>query len=237
MAHTNSGQLDAEEVIRTVLERGGSPCITCSFQANGMALLDLLRKQVPDIPVIFIDTGYHFAETYAYRDRIVRAWDLNLINVTPELSVAEQEAKYGKLYSEVPDYCCEMRKVEPLARALQPYDIWFTGLRRGDSPTRAGIAQIENHTLASGKTMRKVEPAGFLDFEGRVGLSHRERDRASAALRSRLHQHRLPALHETAYRSREPAFRPLGRPEAGMRHPLLRPRRRRNLSARFESVY
>ncbi len=161
MLHTDTGQLDAEDVIRTVLDQGGSPCITCSFQANGIVLLDLLRKRLPAIPVIFIDTGYHFAETYAYRDRIARAWDLNLVNVTPELSVTEQEAKYGKLYSEAPDYCCEMRKVEPLARALQPYDIWFTGLRRGDSPTRAGVAQIERHTLASGKTTLKVNPLAF----------------------------------------------------------------------------
>ncbi len=152
---------EPDELIRSVLERGGEPCITCSFQANGVALLHMLRQVRPDIPVLFIDTGYHFPETYAYRDRIVRDWNLNLVNVTPELSVADQEARYGKLYTDAPDYCCEMRKVEPLGRALENYDIWFTGLRRSDSPSRANIPQIDRHTQPSGKTLTKVNPLAF----------------------------------------------------------------------------
>ncbi|MGE5647598.1 MAG: phosphoadenylyl-sulfate reductase [Acidobacteriota bacterium] len=152
---------DAEALIRSVLEKAARPCITCSFQANGIVLLDMIRKTRPDIPVLFIDTGYHFPETYAYRDRMARAWNLNLINVTPELSVAEQEARYGKLYSDAPDYCCEMRKVAPLAKALEEYDVWFTGLRRADSPARANIPQKEPHTLPGGKTLLKVNPLAY----------------------------------------------------------------------------
>ena len=158
MVQAESERTDAVELIHSIFERGGEACITCSFQANGVVLLDMLRKVKPDIPVLFIDTGYHFPETYAYRDRMVKAWNLNLINVTPELTVADQEAKYGKLYNDAPDYCCEMRKVEPLARALEAYDIWFTGLRRGDSPTRATIPQVNKHTQPSGKTLLKVNP-------------------------------------------------------------------------------
>jgi phosphoadenosine phosphosulfate reductase len=150
--------LEAGELIRSVLENEGEACITCSFQANGVALLHMVREVRPDIPVLFIDTGYHFPETYAYRDRLARAWNLNLVNVTPELSVADQEARYGKLYADAPDYCCDMRKVEPLARALERYDVWFTGLRRGDSPSRANIPQVDHHTLPSGKTLLKVNP-------------------------------------------------------------------------------
>jgi phosphoadenosine phosphosulfate reductase len=161
MVETDMDRLEPGDLIRSVLERGGKPCITCSFQANGIVLLDLIRKVLPDIPVLFIDTGYHFAETYAYRDRMARAWRLNLINVTPELSVADQESKYGKLYSEAPDYCCDMRKVQPLAGALENYDIWFTGLRRSDSPTRANTPQLQQHTLPGGKTLLKVNPLAF----------------------------------------------------------------------------
>jgi phosphoadenosine phosphosulfate reductase len=149
---------EAGELIRSVLEREGEACITCSFQVNGVVLLDMLRKVRPDIPVLFIDTGYHFPETYAYRDRLAREWNLNLVNVTPELTVADQEERFGKLYNDAPDYCCEMRKVEPLARALERYDVWFTGLRRGDSVTRASIPQVDRHTLPSGKTLLKVNP-------------------------------------------------------------------------------
>ncbi len=153
--------VEADELIRSILEREEKACITCSFQANGVALLHMLRQVRPDIPVLFIDTGYHFPETYAYRDRLAAEWNLNLVNVTPELSVADQEARFGKLYSEAPDYCCEMRKVEPLARALERYDVWFTGLRRSDSPTRANIPQSEPYKLASGKQLLKVNPLAF----------------------------------------------------------------------------
>jgi phosphoadenosine phosphosulfate reductase len=161
MVDTDIARLEPVDLIRSVLERGGKPCITCSFQANGIVLLHLIRKVLPEIPVLFLDTGYHFAETYAYRDRMARAWRLHLINVTPELSVADQESKYGKLYREAPDSCCEMRKVQPLAQALENYDIWFTGLRRGDSPTRANIPQLEQHTLPSGKILLKANPLAF----------------------------------------------------------------------------
>ena len=70
----------------------GSVCITCSFQAEDMIVLDLLRKRLPKIPVLFLDTGYHFAETYAYRDRMAREWNLNLQNLAAKQSVPEQEA-------------------------------------------------------------------------------------------------------------------------------------------------
>src|SRR5271169_4434217 len=75
----------------------GAVCITCSFQAEDMIVLDLLRNRLPDIPVLFLDTGYHFAETYAYRDRMARLWGLNLVNVMPTQSVAKQESDLGIL--------------------------------------------------------------------------------------------------------------------------------------------
>ncbi|HOK48511.1 MAG TPA: phosphoadenosine phosphosulfate reductase family protein, partial [Bryobacteraceae bacterium] len=77
---------EAAELIQSVLERDGRPCFTCSFQAEDVVLLDMLRRVRPDIPVLFLETGYHFAETYAYRDRLAREWGLNLVNVMPALS-------------------------------------------------------------------------------------------------------------------------------------------------------
>src|ERR1700677_4463633 len=81
------------------------PCITCSFQAEDMIVLHLLRKHLPEIPVLFLDTGYHFAETYAYRDRMAREWTLNVQNLAARKSVAEQEAAFGILNRTDPGRC------------------------------------------------------------------------------------------------------------------------------------
>ncbi len=151
-----------QNLIREILtQNAGRPCLTCSFQAEDMIVLDILRKVRPGIPVLFLDTGYHFKETYEYRDRMTREWSLNLVNLQPELTVAHQESQFGKLYTTHPDQCCKMRKVEPLLRALADYEIWFTGLRREQSPTRANLEQVERHTLPSGKVLLKVSPLAF----------------------------------------------------------------------------
>lgn len=151
--------LDAESLIETVLrEAPGEPCITCSFQAEDVVVLHMLRQRRPQIPVLFLDTGYHFAETYAFRDRLAADWNLNLVNLIPELSVEEQEARYGKLYEMDPNRCCSIRKVEPLMKGLQKFDIWFTGLRREQSPTRASLKKVEAHMLPTGKLLLKVSP-------------------------------------------------------------------------------
>jgi phosphoadenosine phosphosulfate reductase len=151
--------LSAEAAIDRVLaENNGAPCFTCSFQAEDMIVLDLLRKRVPDIPVLFLDTGYHFAETYAYRDKMTKDWNLNLKNLTAKKTVAEQEAEFGVLNRTDPAKCCGLRKVEPLFAALQDCDLWFTGLRREQSPTRRSLKIVEHHELPTGKVLLKVSP-------------------------------------------------------------------------------
>ena len=136
---------------------GGRPaCLTCSFQAEDMIVLHLLRKRNPSIPVLFLETGYHFAQTYEYRDRIAREWGLNLVNVTPQRTVKQQESELGILYLADPTQCCHLRKVEPLMQALEPYEIWFTGLRREQSPTRKNLKKVEQHSLPSGKNLVKA---------------------------------------------------------------------------------
>jgi len=147
-----------EALVPEVLRLEGKACITNSFQIEDMVVLHLLRQIDPDIPVLFLDTGYHFAETYAYRDRIAKEWNLNLISLQAKQSVAAQEAEFGILNRTNPTKCCELRKVGPLMSGLADYDIWFTGLRRDQSPTRKNLRQVEHHTLPGGKTLLKVSP-------------------------------------------------------------------------------
>ena len=150
----------AGELVDLVLARGSLPqaCITCSFQAEDVIVLDLLRKRVPQIPVLFLETGYHFPETLEYRDRISAEWKLNLRNLEAKQSVADQEAQFGILNQTAPDKCCKLRKVEPLFEGLSNYAVWFTALRREQSPTRANLQTAEPFKLPNGKVLNKVSP-------------------------------------------------------------------------------
>lgn len=155
-----SETLNVEKLLDSVFSelQAARACLTCSFQAEDIIVLDFLRTRLPQIPVLFLETGYHFAATYEFRDRLASEWRLNLVNVLPEKTVAEQESERGLLYQSDPTACCQLRKVAPLMKALEPYDVWFTGLRREQSPTRANLKKIEQHRLPSGKTLLKVSP-------------------------------------------------------------------------------
>jgi len=141
---------------RVLGEQPRRACITCSFQAEDMIVLHMLHKRLPEIPVLFLDTGYHFRDTYAYRDRMAAAWNLKLINVMPSMTVSAQERAFGILHQTDPGRCCHLRKVEPLAAALKDFELWFTGLRREQSPTRRNLKKIEQHRLPDGSTLAKV---------------------------------------------------------------------------------
>jgi phosphoadenosine phosphosulfate reductase len=104
----------------------------------------LVSQVVPGVDVIFLDTGYHFAETIGTRDAVQAVLPVEVVTVRPRLSVAEQDAAYGpRLFERDPDRCCAMRKVEPLQRAIVGYDAWVTGLRRDEAPTRARTPLVE----------------------------------------------------------------------------------------------
>jgi phosphoadenosine phosphosulfate reductase len=133
-------------------------CLTCSFQAEDVLLLKLALQLRPQLPTLFLDTGYHFPETYAYRDRIAGEWSVRLINLLPLTTVAEQEAQYGLLYQSSPDRCCAARKVEPLFRAVANYKVWITGLRREQAKTRAALEESAPFTLPNGKQILKLSP-------------------------------------------------------------------------------
>jgi phosphoadenosine phosphosulfate reductase len=148
----------AQSFLKEHLENAQNACMTSSFQAEDVAVLHMVRAILPKVPVLFLETGYHFPETLAYRDQIAAEWDLNLINVLPEHTVAEQESEFGILYQSAPDRCCGMRKVEPLFRSLAPFDMWVTGLRRQQSKSRANLQAEETFTLPSGHTLSKLSP-------------------------------------------------------------------------------
>lgn len=170
----------AAEVIDSALTRvdAGRACFTCSFQAEDMIVLHLLRRRLPSVPVLFLETGYHFRQTYEFRDRMATEWSLNLVNVIPQQTVEQQESALGILYRSDPTKCCQLRKVDPLFSALQPYDLWFTGLRREQSPTRKNLQKIEEHRLPSGKTLLKVSVLAdwtwsqVWEYSTRQGLSY-----------------------------------------------------------------
>ena len=172
--------LEAEALLERLLgQRAESPvCLTCSFQAEDMIVLSLLRSRIPNVPVLFLETGYHFSDTYKFRDRMANEWKLNLVNVLPRKTVEQQESEFGILYREDPAKCCQLRKVEPLMESLEPFEIWFTGLRREQSPTRKNLKKVEHHRLPSGKTLVKVSLladwtwAQVWEYTGKHGLDY-----------------------------------------------------------------
>src|ERR1700740_2505958 len=120
---------------------------TCNYVvASNMqdaVLVDLAAKVRPGVPVLFLDTGYHFAETIGTRDAIESVYDIRVLNITPEHSVEEQDELMGKdLFAREPNECCRLRKVVPLRKALSGYGAWVTGLRRVEAPTRANAPLI-----------------------------------------------------------------------------------------------
>jgi phosphoadenosine phosphosulfate reductase len=150
------------EAVRSALAREikgtGDVCLTCSFQAEDVLLTKLAIELDAELPILFLDTGYHFAETYAYRDRIAQEWKLNLVNLLPEQTVPEQEAKFGLLYQTAPDQCCKLRKVEPLFKAVAEYRVWLTGLRREQARSRTALEESAMFALPGGKQVLKMAP-------------------------------------------------------------------------------
>lgn len=148
----------AQALVAAHVKSASTECLTCSFQAEDMIVLQMVRARHPDVPVLFLDTGYHFAATYAYRDQMAAAWDLNLINLLPRQSVRDQEAQFGILHQSAPDQCCKLRKVEPLFAALEGYATWFTGMRREQAKSRAQLQALDHFTLPGGKQLLKISP-------------------------------------------------------------------------------
>lgn len=118
--------------------------MTSSFGAEGVVLIDHLAKLDLQLPVIYLDTGFHFPETHTLTDRLQERYKLEIRAQEPGISIEAQDEKYGeKLYKTDPDTCCRLRKVEPLKQALNGLDAWLVALRRNQSPSRANIKVVE----------------------------------------------------------------------------------------------
>lgn len=135
--------------------------VACSMA--DAALPHLVAQSLPGVDVLFLDTGYHFAETTFTRNEVERELDVRIVDVKPEQTVREQDAEFGRnLFDRDPGLCCARRKVEPLQRSLGDYEVWFTGVRREEAPTRAEtplIAWDERNGLV------KVNPVAAWSFD------------------------------------------------------------------------
>ncbi|MGZ4507062.1 MAG: phosphoadenylyl-sulfate reductase [Blastococcus sp.] len=142
-------------VLRWAGDTFGDGFAITSSMADGL-LAHLASEAIPGVHVIFLDTGYHFAETLGTRDWITGVLPITLVNVTPPQTVAEQDARYGaRLHDRDPDLCCSMRKVQPLAEALSGYTAWGSGVRRDESASRAGTRIVDWDAT---REMLKINP-------------------------------------------------------------------------------
>jgi phosphoadenosine phosphosulfate reductase len=142
LAATELEGASATDVIDWTAKTFGNRCIAASNMQDGV-LTHLVTRAGPGIGVVFLDTGYHFAETIGTRDAISAVPGVDVINLLPAATVAEQDAAEGEdLFARDPNRCCHLRKVLPLEGFLANYDAWITGIRRVESPTRAAAPLI-----------------------------------------------------------------------------------------------
>jgi phosphoadenosine phosphosulfate reductase len=144
MFRGSSTQEMLEAVIRDNL--AGELAVVSSFGAESAVLLHLVASIDPAVPVLFLDTGKHFAETLAYRDTLVERLGLNLVVLTPDPEVLAKKDETGLRWSYDPDGCCEIRKVRPLEKALAGYDASLTGRKAFQAATRANLPRFEVDT-------------------------------------------------------------------------------------------
>jgi phosphoadenosine phosphosulfate reductase len=140
LAARGAAELDgagADELLAWTDRHFGTNYVVAANMQDAV-LVDLAAKVRPGVEVLFLDTGYHFPETLGTRDAVESVYDITVVNVTPEHSVADQDGLLGKdLFARDPEQCCRLRKVIPLRSALSNYAAWVTGIRRVESPTRA----------------------------------------------------------------------------------------------------
>ena len=129
----------AQEILRWARLTFGDQLVVASSMGDEV-LVHLASQEAAGVDLLFLDTGYHFAETLGLRDSVTDQYKVNVRTILPLLSIKEQADQYGAdLWARNPDTCCAIRKVEPLERGLQPYAAWVTGMRRVDAPTRTDI--------------------------------------------------------------------------------------------------
>jgi phosphoadenosine phosphosulfate reductase len=156
-------EASAAEVVAWVAANFATDAAAVACSMADAALPHLVAQHLPGVDVLFLDTGYHFAETHVTRDEVARQLDVRIVDVLPEQTVAEQDAEFGaELFARDPGLCCARRKVEPLQRALGGYQVWFTGVRREEAPTRA-LTPLVTYDERNG--LVKVNPVAAWSFD------------------------------------------------------------------------
>jgi phosphoadenosine phosphosulfate reductase len=151
----------AEEILRWALVDSGIEriAIASAFQAEGTCVMHMASRIRPDVEVLFLNTGYHFAETLAFKEQLAERLGLTVVDLVGRYTVEEQAERFGpRLYERDPDRCCELNKVEPMFEALQKLDAWITAYRRDSSPTRANAPILDRYDLEPGRPILKVNP-------------------------------------------------------------------------------
>jgi phosphoadenosine phosphosulfate reductase len=133
--------------------------IASAFQTEGTVVMHMAMQIRPDVPVLFLETGYQFAETLAFKQQITERLGLNVVDVVGRHTVEQQSIELGpRLYERDPERCCELNKVQPMLEALRDFDGWVTALRRDSSPTRASAPFVDQYEIEPGRWMVKVNP-------------------------------------------------------------------------------
>jgi phosphoadenosine phosphosulfate reductase len=149
------------EILTWALETGGFArvAIASAFQAEGTVTIHMATTIRRDVPVLFLETGYQFAETLAFKEQLTERLGLNVVDLYGDYTVARQAEKLGpRLYERDPERCCDLNKVQPMFRALRELDAWVTAFRRDSSPTRASAPFVEQYELEPGRWIVKVNP-------------------------------------------------------------------------------
>jgi phosphoadenosine phosphosulfate reductase len=136
-----------EAILQYAVETFPNITFACSFGAEDVVLVDMLQKISPKTDVFYLDTDFHFKETYETRDRMIERYGMSFVQVKPELTPEQQAEQHGpELWKSDPNQCCNIRKVQPLTKILSKYDAWITGIRRDQAPTRANSKKVEYDT-------------------------------------------------------------------------------------------
>ncbi|HKT57678.1 MAG TPA: phosphoadenylyl-sulfate reductase [Microbacterium sp.] len=156
-------EASASEVAAWVARNFAVDAVAVACSMADAVIPFIVAEQLPGVDVLFLDTGYHFTETYATRDEVARVLDVNIVDVKPKQTVAEQDAAYGKdLFARDPALCCDLRKVQPLHEVLGGYEVWFTGVRRDEAPTRTNTPLV---TFDERNGLVKVCPVAAWSFD------------------------------------------------------------------------
>ena len=150
-----------QEIVRWALEDSGIEriALASAFQAEGTCVMHMAASIRPDVEVLFLETGFHFAETLAFKEQFAERLGITVTDLVGSHTVERQTAEFGdRLYERDPTLCCEINKVRPMFEALQKLDAWVTAFRRDSSPTRANAPILDRYELEPGRPMLKINP-------------------------------------------------------------------------------